>query len=186
MSPYDLPTTLTVGDVEYEIRSDYRAVLDVMEVLGDPELDDGERAMVAVQIVYVDADSIPARHLQEAVDRLLWFVRGGEEQPKGGRRRRVMDWRQDFKLIVAPVNRVLGFECRTVEYLHWWSFLTAYYEIGDCLFAQVVAIRKKRQEGKKLDKSEQQFYQDNRSLVDLRRKQTDAETALLGEWTGRQ
>lgn len=57
---------------------------------------------------------------------------------------KLVDWGQDFKLIVAPVNRILGLEARAEKYLHWWSFISAYYEIGECLFAQVIRIRRKR------------------------------------------
>ena len=37
---YLLPTTLTVGGIEYAIRSDYRAALDIFAALADPELDE--------------------------------------------------------------------------------------------------------------------------------------------------
>lgn len=191
MESYDLPTSVSVGGAEREIRSDYRAALDVMRVLSDPELTDGERAFVALSIFYVDADGIARRDMDEAVSRMYWFLGGGEEPSRDRRKKpRLMDWDQDFPLIVGPVNRVLGMEVRSVPYdreanaggLHWWTFLGAYREIGDCMFAQVVSIRKKRAMGQKLDKADKQFYEGNRELVDLRRKATEAEAALLAEW----
>jgi hypothetical protein len=189
MAGYDLPTTLTVDGAELPIRSDFRAVLDVITVLGDEALTDSQRGTMALEILYEDAGAIRTREAaQEAVERLLWFVGGGGGEQGGkpkGRKRRLMDWEQDFPLIVGPVNRVLGYECRSCEYLHWWTFLSAYYEIGDCLFAQVVGIRAKRQKGKKLDKQDQAFYRDHRDLVDFRRKVTPEESALLEEWTRR-
>lgn len=182
MSGYDLPTVAELGGTEWRIRSDYRAALDVMQVMADPELTDGERAATALAVFYPDWEDMPTRLLQEAVDWLYWFIAGGAA-PATGRRPRLMDWEQDFPLIAAPVNRVLGCEVRSVEYLHWWSFLAAYREIGDCTFAQVVAIRKKRAAGRKLDKHEQRFYSENRELVDLRRNETEAEAQLFREWT---
>lgn len=178
---YALPTTLEVGGVERAIRSDYRAVLDVIGVMSDVALDNEGRAVLALRIFYPDLDDFPRRDLQEAVDRMLWFVAGGKDD-RGKRRPRVMDWQQDFQLIAAPINRVLGYEVRSCEYLHWWSFLSAYYEIGDCTFAQVVAIRKKLKRGKKLDKGEREFYSDNRDVVDLRTKETAEESAIFDQW----
>ena len=49
---YDLPKSLTVCGSEYEIRSDYRAVLDICAALSDTELDDQEKAIIALDIMY--------------------------------------------------------------------------------------------------------------------------------------
>ncbi len=183
MASYDLPTSLEIGGKEYAIRSDYRAILDVMDVLSDAELDDNGRGALALTVFYTDVNDIPRADLEEAVQRMMWFIGGGQEQ-KGGRRLRLMDWSQDFHLIVAPVNKVLGYECRAVDYLHWWTFLSAYYEIGDCTFAQVVSVRKKLKTGKKLDKQEREFYRDNHAMVDLKAKETAEETETFDHWIG--
>lgn len=184
MASYDLPKTVTVGGSEYAIRSDYRAVLDVMEVLTDPELTDEERGGMALTIFYPDIEDMPKGDLEEAADRLMWFIRGGDDHEHGRKGPRLMDWSQDFQLVAAPVNRVLGFEVRACEYLHWWTFLSAYYEIGDCLFAQVVAIRKKLREGKKLDKQERKFYRDNRAMIELKTHESAEEAELFDQWIG--
>ena len=84
---------------------------------------------------------------------------------------------------MAPINRVLGKEIRAAEYLHWWTFISAYYEIGgDCTFAQIVRIREKKAKGKPLDKQEQAWYRQNRSLVDFRTNYTKAEDDVLKQW----
>lgn len=193
MAAWDLPTTVDVGGVERAIRTDFRAVLDVMQVMADPEIDGEERALVALSVFYPDLEDIPQGDLEEAVRKMNWFVAGGEEERAGRPKRpRVMDWEQDFPLIIAPVNHVLGYDARAVPYdaqaneggLHWWTFLAAYREIGDCTFAQVVAIRRKRAAGKRLDKADERFYRDNRDLVDLRRVETEQERALFDEWIG--
>lgn len=176
-----LPTSLEVGGVEYEIRSDYRAVLDICAALSDPELEDRDRSLVLLDIFYPAFSEMPPEAYDEAVKRCFWFINGGEAQQKNPAPK-LVDWEQDFKYIVAPVNRVTGTETRSVDYLHWWTFLAAYYEIGDCLFAQIVRIREKRAKGKKLDKSEQEWYRQNRELVDLKRQYTETESELLKKW----
>lgn len=176
-----LPTRLEVCGVEYEIRSDYRAVLDIFAALSDPELNDQERQFAALDILYPGFDEMPTDHYQDAIRQCFWFINGGDDPPAENPVK-LIDWEQDFKLIVAPVNRVMGQEVRAVDYLHWWTFLAAYCEIGDCLFAQVVRIREKQARGKSLDKSEQEFYRKNRDLVDLKNKYTPADDALLKRW----
>lgn len=181
MSVYDLPTSTLVNETEYEIRSDYRAVLDVMMALGDAELSDRERGAIAMEIFYPQFGEMPPSDYEEAVKYLMWFVNGGEMYT-GKPSRKLADWEQDFHLIVNPVNRVLGYEVRAVDYLHWWTFLAAYCEIGDCMFAQVVAIRGKKARHKKLEKWERDFYKEHRDLIDLKHQATDAEQEIIDRW----
>ena len=176
---YDLPETLTVMGEERPIRSDYRAALDICAALADPELTGREKTLAALCICYPRLEEIPP------LERCFWFLDGGEEAAQGSRPGpRLMDWEQDFSRIVAPVNRVLGREVREGP-CHWWTFLSAYYEIGgDCLFAQIVRVRDALARGKKLDKTDRDWYRRNRELVDLRKKYTSEEQQLLKEWGG--
>lgn len=176
-----LPTSLEAGGMEYPIRSDYRAALDICAALSDPELDGRDRAAVLLDILYPDAGKMSPEHYEEAVERGLWFISGGtQEDSHPGPR--LVDWEQDFSYIVAPINRVAGQEVRAVEYMHWWTFLAAYYEIGDCTFAQVVRIRDQLARGKRLDQADREWYKRNRQLVDFKRKFTEREEAVLDRW----
>lgn len=179
---YDLPRSLKVCETTYEIRSDYRAVLDICTAFSDFDLTNQEKALVALQIMYVDFEDMPPAHYEEALEQCLWFIDLGEEEQQSASKLKLMDWEQDFKYIVAPVNRVVGQDIRTVEYLHWWSFIAAYYEIGECLFAQIVSIRSKKAKGKQLDKSEQEWYRNNRHLVDMKQKLSESEKEVFNAW----
>ena len=193
MAGWDFPTSLEVGGVEREIRSDYRVILDLMEVLTDETIDNLERANVALSLFYygVDYGGMPDHCRQEAIDKMLWFIRCGEDEEEKNEPR-LMDWNQDFHLVAAPINRILGYECRAVPYnrdtneggLHWWTFISAYMEIGECYFQQVVDIRRKKRDGKLKHKgSDWEFYKKHRKDIDLRRKLTEEEASLLAKWT---
>ena len=181
MTPWSvsLPTALTVGGKEYAIRSDYRVALDILLALTDVELSDTDKALEAIECLYVD--EIPAEHLQEALEKCYWFIRGGEEVREQNQPR-LVSWEQDFNLIAAPISKVVGQDIRGMEYLHWWTFLSAYMGIGDCLFAQIVGIRDKKARGKALDKVDREFYRRNRDLIDMKTKTTEAEDAILNSW----
>lgn len=180
---YTLPKTLEIGGTDREIRWDYRPILDICTALADPDLDDQSRAVVALSIFYPDLEDIPQENFQEAVEKCMWFVSGGREE-QTGKAPRLVDWGQDFDLVASPVNRVLGREIRDDAPVHWFTFLSAYYEIGDCTFAQVVRIRDHLARGKPLDKSDREWYRRNRHLVDFKRKYTGAEEDILKEWGG--
>ena len=97
---------------------------------------------------------------------------------------RLIDWAQDFDLMVAPINHILGFECRAADYLHWRTFLSAYLEIPpESVFARVLRIREKLRAGKKLEKNERSWYNKNRDLVHLKPKFSRAEEELIEAWT---
>lgn len=191
MTGYDLPRSVEVGGREYEIRTDYRAVLDICAAYTDPELKNEEKAIAVLDIFYFSPgwEDIPPEHWREALEKCSWFIDGGRPAGRTGGPA-LVNWEQDFHLIAAPVSRVYGGEIRAVPYdsqtnqggLHWWTFLSLYLEIGDCLFAQVVRIRDMKARGKRLDKQDQEFYRRNRELVDIKRVYTESEQALLKEW----
>lgn len=183
MSVYDLPKSAVINGHEYIIRSDYRAALDIIDVMNDKEITDEERTLIVLRIFYEDFDGLPLDDFQEALDFCIMFISGGDAY-KPNKTAKLMDWKQDFKLIVSPINKIIGYEVREVEYLHWWTFLSAYREIGDCLFAQVVSIRKKRMKGQKLDKADAQFYRDNQELIDFKHETTPEDDELFEKWGG--
>lgn len=176
-----LPTSLEVCGTVYEIRSDYRAALDLCAALSDPELDGQDRAWTLLEILYPGLERLPPEHYEQAVEQGLWFLSGGAEEDRAPAPR-LVDWEQDFPYIVAPINRVTGTEIRAEEYMHWWTFLAAYYEIGECTFSQIVRVRDQLARGKQLDKADREWYRRNRRLVDFRQKYTQQEETALSQW----
>ncbi len=184
MSGWALPTSVELGGVEYSIRSDYRDVLNICAALSDPALDGQEQAYVLLDSFYPGFAGMPPELYQEAIQQCFWFINGGETD-SGKKSPKLVDWEQDFRHIIAPVNRVAGREVRAVEYMHWWTFLSYFNEIGDCLFAQIVRIRDRKARGKSLDKSDREWYRQNRDLVDFKSHYSDAEEELLKQWGGK-
>lgn len=191
---YDLPTSVEVCGVEYEIRSDYRAVLDICIALSDPELTNKEKAYVALWIFYPAVEGykdengaeviMPPQHYEEALQRCYWFIDCGNDEEDKTNSPRLVDWEGDFQYIVSPINRVMGGEIRSIKYLHWWTFIAAYMEIGECLFSQIVNIRSKLTRHKTLDKTEREWYRRNRKLVDITTKFTASEKSVIEQWGG--
>ncbi len=183
---YDLPKSVTIQGVEYPVRTDYREILDICMALHDPDLTEDERVLNALDVFYYGLDNLSPEILEDAVKECYKFINcGAEDDDRSRPQPKLVDWEQDFSYIVAPVNRVCGREIRAVEYMHWWTFVSYYMEIGgDCTFAQIVGIRSKLAKGKSLDKQERQWYRQNRGLVDFKRKYTEADNELFEEWGG--
>lgn len=165
-----LPKSLEVNGIQYPIRSDFRVALLIFEAYSDPELSGYEQAEICLQCLYEDAHSIPIENMQEALEKAIWFLDGGDMPKSKSSDRKMLDWSQDESIIFPAVNKVAGYETRSVEYLHWWSFLGLFNEIGEGLFSTVISIRSKKAKGKELDKWEQDFYRDHKETVDIKVK----------------
>ena len=174
-SAWEFPTSLNIGGIDYEIRTDYRAVLDLFAALNDPECF-GEteeetnliHANIILRIMFPNCDNIPAEHIQEALDKVAEFIDMGIAEDR--KKPKTMDWEQDAPILIPAINKVLNTEIRAQKYIHWWTFLGAYMEIGESLFSNIVHIRQKKAKGKKLDKWEMDFYKENQSLIDFKEK----------------
>ena len=117
---------------------------------------------------------------------MLKFINCGEVEEYGKPDKKpIMNWNKDFPMLVAPINRVVGYDIRSVDYMHWWTFVSAYMEIGECTFQTVVGIRNKKQRGKKLEKWEEEFYNENRSKVDLGVDFSNEEEKFLKDLLGK-
>ena len=187
---YGLPTAVEIDGKDRDIRADFRVILTIIQALNDPDLDDSDRAEAMITLFYPEYDDI--QDVDAAVKRCIWFIDGGNTEKKNDQGPRLVDWEKDYQQIIAPVNRVLGYEARAVPYdfrentggLHWWSFIAAYMEMGgDCVYSNIISIRDKKARGKKLEKHEREWYRRNRAMVDIETKYSDEQEALLKEWT---
>jgi hypothetical protein len=185
MDKYTLPKNVVIDGVVCEFDSDYRSILKIFEVLKDPDLLEQERILIALDLFY--KDNSYTINLQESTVQMMEFLSGGSEYESSNTpsQKPLYDWEQDFKIIVAPVNKVLGTDVRGLEYLHWWTFLSAFMEIGECTFSTFVGIRDKLNKNKKLEKHEETIYRENRDRIVLKRKYDSTTQALMDEILGK-
>ncbi len=195
-----LPETLTICDHDYPIRADYRNVLQTFLAFNDPELEMSEKWIVAIYLLFADfscADDVKEAvqkgfDVNEAIKKILWFISAGKEDGRGDKRELpTYDWLQDEQMIFSAVNNVAKKEVREMEYLHWWTFLGYFNEVGEGTFSYVVGIRNKLNRGKKLEKHEREFLKNHKDLVVLKKKlsqeeqeQEDAFRSMLDDVIG--
>ena len=170
---YDLPRALTFGGRDWAINTDFRDVLVILLAFEDPDLDEQQKAYVCLHNLYVDDWEIPREQVQAAFEAALGFIDHGSRDDRPGPR--TMDWEQDAALIFPAVNRVAGCEVRALPYCHWWTFCGWFMEIKDSTAATVFGLRSKKARGKKLEKWEKEYWQQNLNTCRLRPKKTTAE-----------
>lgn len=177
MTAYELPTSLNISGVDFSIRTDFRAVIDILIAWNDPELDEQAKAVVMLQILYEDWKNIPPECLTEACQKACEFIDCGQTDDSNKPKPRLMDWEQDGDMIIPAVNKVARKEVRAVPYMHWWTFFGYFMESGECLFNTVVGIRSKKAKGERLDKWEKKFYHDNKNIIDIKTRLSEEEQA---------
>ena len=176
---FSLHNTVSIDGTEYPIRTDFRVILEIFVMLDDPDLTDTDKSEALLRMFYVERPS----DVEGAIRAFSEFV-----DPRGSRKKvkyssHLIDWQQDFDLMVAPINHILGAECRCAEHLHWHTFLSAYMEIPpESVFARVLRIREKLRTGKKLEKYERSWYKKNIDLVNIKPKYSKAEKEVLEAW----
>ena len=165
---YEIPTTITVGSTEYRIRNkgDYRMVLDCFSALQDASLNSNERLFCSLIIFYEDinciADINKFEDLEEAATKMFDFFNCGRSQSIGKKmNHKLIDWEQDSQIICSAINKVANKEVRAEPYIHWWTFMGYYSAVGESLLSTIVSIRDKIVRGKKLEKHERIFRQEN-------------------------
>ena len=181
---WELPESVEIGDSEYSINADYRNILEIIRKLSDASESAIIKILVALAMFYPDFDNIPDELYQEAANQMVWFISCGEEDD-GQKHHKLIDWEQDYKLIVSDINRVAGKDVRGEKFLHWWTFISWFNGIGEGQLSFVVGIRDKLRRGKKLSQQEREFYRKNRSMVDFKRVYTETEENILNTWIGK-
>lgn len=173
MNAWRLPMSADIGGVTYPINADFRDILEIISILNDEDRPNYIRWQIAIGLFY-DGD-IPIDYQQEAMEYLSKFISYESEDKKQAPK--LIDWDQDAQIIVGDVNKVAGKEIRAVPFLHWWTFLSYFYSVGEGQLSTIVSIRSKKKKGKKLEKWEETYYRENKDKIDFKRKKTAADIA---------
>lgn len=180
---YSLQTKVTLGDRELTItnKGDFRMVLDCFNALNDEEISEDSRLLATLLIFYnefnsvQDIYSLSSEELEYIVTEMYKFFNCGQTEPVGSPTSRpLIDWAKDEQMICSAVNNVANTEIRSLEYLHWWTFMGYYMAIGESVMSTVVSIRDKLTKGKKLEKWEQDFKRDNPDYFNWRSTDVEA------------
>lgn len=184
MDNKSLPTSVKINNVECEFNSDFRDILYIFEAFNDPDLLENEKIYVGLHLFYVD-DSYTV-DIEQAIKEMFAFMTMSDTENSfaSNSSKPLFDWEQDYNIIVAPINKTLGYDVRGKEYLHWWTFLSAFMEIGECTFSTYVSIRNKLNKGKKLEKYEKDILKEHRNSVILKKKYDSTTQDLMNEIMG--
>lgn len=169
-----LPTAVEINGKEYEITTDFRAVLRVIMAFEDSDLAAIEKQMIMLQNLY----PVIPDDLKEAIQKAVKFINGGvdskdDEDDPGPR---VYSFSKDAGLIFSAFQQTHGIDLETAE-MHWWKFLALFMDLGqDTAFCQLVGLRKRVKTGK-ASKEERQAAREMGDVFDI----PEVDDRTLGE-----
>ena len=81
-SAWEFPTSLNVGGIDYEIRTDYRAVLDLLAALNDKDLEDEDKRIeaymksrVVLEIMFLGSFFfLETKKEYKSTEIILWYI----------------------------------------------------------------------------------------------------------------
>ncbi|MDO5716375.1 MAG: Gp15 family bacteriophage protein [Tissierellia bacterium] len=146
-----MPTTMQVNGKEVDIRTSYRAWILVEQLLMDKEIDEIEKAISLLDIVFYDPISV-APFFKEILPQITQFCMACSEATttEGDLDRKkidsppikkpVLDYDYDASLIYASFLAEYGIHL-TREDLHWWEFRALLLNLHSSKYAEVLGIR---------------------------------------------
>lgn len=190
-----LPTSLNVSGEYYDIDSDFRTVLLIMDMYGDNEISMTNKHLAMLEILFtvnVGGELITnvPHNVEEAIEKATWFLNVGQS-PQGKMKPkldidgnlqfdssgnvvmerapstpRTLDYKKDEQLLFSAVNAVYTKDVRSEKYLHWWTFYGLCQAIdNESLISSIISLRSKVASGVELDKYEKDFVDENKELV---------------------
>lgn len=172
---FDLPNTLTINGEEKAIYSDFRNIILICDAFNDDTLTQNEKICVMLDLLYVD-NWVEFSNIDEAVKKAFFFIDWGKEYKEVNKSSpRLMDWRQDYNLIISAVNKNIAgvVDIRELDYMHWWTFLGYLSDRGECQFSTITEIRDKLNKNQKLDKFEKEILRENHDQIILKGKSNE-------------
>lgn len=180
---FENPKSLTIQGKEYKIRTDYRDILTIIEAFEDKRLLKSEKYKIMITILFEQQPPL----IEETFLKSLMFldvdIEGLTNLNKPTKKNetptetKLYSMVKDWQLIVAAMNRYFGCSIREMEYLHWFDFIAAFNNLGECSFNSVVDLRRRKKQGK-LDKEEKQYFYKNREWLDLDYEEIDYKSLL--------
>lgn len=163
-----LPTTVQIDGEDVALDTDFRSALRAILAYEDEDLTRGEKIGLLIENLYPE----PPSNLEAAARQGIWYLNGGEMPRDEAPGPRLYSMAHDARYIYAAFRQTHGIDLQAIDYLHWWSFLALFMDLGsNTAFCGLVGFRKRLKAGK-LSKDERRSYLEMKEVVDLPERDT--------------
>lgn len=174
------PQQVTIEDRPWSIRADFRISIAFELLLQDRTLSDSAKAKKALALYY----PVLPGNVQQAVSRLLWFYRCGEEPTAPAKataaagaaaKGRVYHFAYDGPYFYAAFLSQYGIDLLDVPFLHWWKFKALFRALdSECQLMKIMGYRAMPL-SPELTREQRRHYQHLKALYALPDLRSEAE-----------
>lgn len=170
-----LPKKIKVNGTIYDIRYDYRTVINTLLAFEDNELSHEEKLYIMVKNIYIN--EIPENDFEEACLKAIKFIDLGAKNTNtsNNQDKRIYSFTKDGNYIFSGINSTHHIDLEKEPNLHWWKFMSMFMDMGtECMFGEITYYRKRKLEGK-LTKEEKKVYEKIKDIIDLEENKKPSE-----------
>ena len=179
-----IPTTVSVGDFELAINSNFRTSILFELLMQDPEVPDDKKAEEAL-ILYFPKKSLniirSEKLHKEAIEAIMYFYACGRKKRKketdaesedpGAKAMPIYSYEHDDQYIYSAFLSQYHIDLQEVDYLHWWKFRALFSAMDEnCLMSKIMGYRAMKIP-QDMPESQKKFYRKMKveyALPDLR------------------
>lgn len=189
-----LPESVEIGGQTVKIETGFRTGILFEEMIRDVSMSDTEKIQTALGLYFPGVYFDGADVIQEAVDRLFWFYRCGEELPEmtgseedteeEGTTDAPFSYEYDADYIYAAFLQAYKIDLARHS-LHWWQFRALFRALPeDTQIMKIIGYRTMKIPAK-LPKEQKQHYQRMKRLYrlpqseDIRKLESDLSNLLM-------
>ena len=170
-----------------KINTNFRSFILFELLMQDNELKKEDKIILTLQLFF----DKPPKDIKKAIDVILWFYRGGEDEKESKskkneqnkRKKQIYSYEHDSKLIYSAFLDQYRLDLNEVDYLHWFKFKSLFEGLkSDNKICEIMGYRavdinkiKNKDEKKKYQKLQREFaLPDNRTQEEKEREFADA------------
>lgn len=168
----ELPESVEIEGIEYEINTDFRISMLFELMMQDPDITDEEKVENALELYFPQIP--PVEYISETIDVIMDFyscgkdklVSNGKSNSKG-KAKQIYSFESDADYIYAAFLDQYRIDLQDIEYLHWWKFKALFNALKED--NEIVKIMGYRSINitNDMSKHEKEFYKKMKELYKL-------------------
>ena len=167
------PEYVKIGDKKYKINTDFRVAIRCNEVAMDTDIDDIERALGIICLLYGEDGLKDSKNWQKLLDLGIKYLSLNKQRENKSQDKVDMDYTEDMDYIEASFMSDYGIDLSNTS-MHWWKFSKlinglSNSEMGNCCILNRVRNIRNMDLSKISDSKERQRIKEAQEELALKR-----------------